>query len=174
LQNAVVVTLITNTKGELRMAVKQMSREGFKKLEQELEVLVTVKRKEIAEKLKVARSYGDLSENAEYDEAKNEQAILEAQISELQNTISNAVIVDDENISVDEIGMGSIIKIKKVGSDKVETLQIVGTNESNFKEHKISDESPIGKAALKKKVGDIFLVEAPAGEMEYEVVEISK
>lgn len=156
------------------MAVKQMSREGFKKLEQELEVLVTVKRKEIAEKLKVARSYGDLSENAEYDEAKNEQAILEAQISELQNTISNAVIVDDENISVDEIGMGSIIKIKKVGSDKVETLQIVGTNESNFKEHKISDESPIGKAALKKKVGDIFLVEAPAGEMEYEVVEISK
>jgi transcription elongation factor GreA len=156
------------------MAVKQMSREGFKKLEQELEVLVTVKRKEIAEKLKVARSYGDLSENAEYDEAKNEQAILEAQISELQNTISNAVIVDDENISVDEIGMGSIIKIKKVGSDRVETLQIVGTNESNFKEHKISDESPIGKAALKKKVGDIFLVEAPAGEMEYEVVEISK
>lgn len=156
------------------MAGKQMSREGFQKLEKELEYLITVKRKDIAEKLKVARSYGDLSENAEYDEAKNEQAILEAQISELQNTVSNAVIVDDENISVDEIGMGSIIKIRRSGTDKIETLQIVGTNESDFKNRKISDESPIGKAAMKKKVGDIFIVDAPSGEIEYEVVEISK
>lgn len=156
------------------MASKQMSREGYQKLEKELEYLITVKRKDIAEKLKVARSYGDLSENAEYDEAKNEQAILEAQISELQETISNAVIVDDENISIDEVGMGSIIKIQRKGSDNTETLQIVGTNESSFRDHKISDESPIGKAALKKKVGDVFLVDAPAGEIEYKIIEISK
>lgn len=156
------------------MAGKQMSREGFQKLEKELEFLITVKRKDIAEKLKVARSYGDLSENAEYDEAKNEQAILEAQIAELQNTVSNAIIVDDTDISIDEVGMSSIIKIRRVGTDKVETLQIVGTNESNFKEHKISDESPIGKAAMKKKVGEIFIVDAPVGEIEYEILEISK
>ncbi len=82
--------------------------------------------------------------------------------------------MEDDNISVDEIGMGSIIEIRRVGTDKIERLQIVGTNEANFKEGKISDESPIGKSALKKRVGDTFLVEAPAGELEFEVVAISK
>lgn len=157
------------------MVGKQMSRSGYNKLKEELEYLITVKRKEIAEELKVARSYGDLSENAEYDEAKNNQAMLEAQISELQNTISNAIVVEDDSVSLDQIGMSSIITIKRVGSDTPpETLQIVSSNESNFKEHKISDESPIGKAALGKKVGDVFMVIAPAGEIEYEVLEISK
>ncbi len=157
------------------MAVKkQMSQEAFEKLEKELAYLVTVKRAEVAQKLKEARSFGDLSENAEYDEAKNEQAILEAQISELQYTIDNAEIVSDENISVDEIGMSSIMKIRRVGSDKIETFTIVASNQVNVKEGKISDESPIGKAALKKKVGDLFIVNAPIGDMEYEVIEISK
>ena len=82
--------------------------------------------------------------------------------------------MEDDNISVDEIGMGSIIEIRRVGTDKIERLQIVVTNEANFKEGKISDESPIGKSALKKRVGDTFLVEAPAGELEFEVVAISK
>ena len=153
------------------MAKKQMSREGYEKLEQKLSYLITVRRAEVAQKLKEARSFGDLSENAEYDEAKNEQGILEAEIAELQITLENAEIVEDDNISVDEIGMGSIIEIRRVGTDKI---QIVGTNEANFKEGKISDESPIGKSALKKRVGDTFLVEAPAGELEFEVVAISK
>lgn len=156
------------------MAKKQMSREGFEKLQNELNELITTKRKEVAQKLKEARSYGDLSENAEYDEAKNEQAILEAQIAELQHTLDNAEVVDDAAISVDEIGMSSKIKIKRVGTDKIETFTIVGTNHANVKEGKISDESPIGKAAMRKKVGDVFTVSAPAGELKFEVLEISK
>lgn len=156
------------------MALKKMSRESYDKLVAELDDLKINKRREVAERLKVARSYGDLSENAEYDEAKNEQAILEAQIAELQYTIDNADIVDDSNISVDEIGMSSKITIKRVDTGKTETFTIVGTNHANVREGLISDESPIGKAAMKKKVGDIFIVEAPAGELKFEVIEISK
>ena len=156
------------------MATKKMSRESYEKLVAELDDLKINKRKEVAERLKVPRSYGDLSENAEYDEAKNEQAILEAQINELQYTIDNAEIVDDDNISVDEIGMSSKITIKRLDTGKTETFTIVGTNHANVKEGLISDESPIGKAAMKKRVGDTFIVEAPAGELKFEVVEISK
>lgn len=156
------------------MAAKKMSRESYNKLVAELDDLKINKRKEVAERLKIARSYGDLSENAEYDEAKNEQAILEAQIAELQYTIDNADIVEDSNISIDEIGMSSKITIKRLDTGKVETFTIVGTNHANVRDGLISDESPIGKAALKKKVGDIFIVEAPAGEISFEVLEISK
>jgi len=156
------------------MATKKMSRESYDKLVAELDDLKINKRKEVAERLKVARSYGDLSENAEYDEAKNEQAILEAHIQELQYTIDNAEIVDDDSISVDEIGMSSKITIKRLDTGKIETFTIVGTNHANVREGLISDESPIGKAAMKKRVGDIFIVEAPAGELKFEVVEISK
>ena len=156
------------------MATKKMSRESYDKLVAELDDLKINKRKEVAERLKVARSYGDLSENAEYDEAKNEQAILEAHIQELQYTIDNAEIVDDESISVDEIGMSSKITIKRLDTGKLETFTIVGTNHANVREGLISDESPIGKAAMKKRVGDVFIVEAPAGELKFEVVEISK
>jgi len=156
------------------MAAKKMSRESYDKLVAELDDLKINKRKEVAERLKVARSYGDLSENAEYDEAKNEQAILEAQIKELQFTVDNAEIIEDSNISVDEVGMSSKITIKRLDNGKVQTFTIVGTNHANVKEGKISDESPIGKAAMKKKVGDIFIVEAPAGELRFELIEISK
>lgn len=156
------------------MAKKQMSREGYEKLRLELDELITKKRKEVAQKLKEARSYGDLSENAEYDEAKNEQAILEAQIAELQHTLDNAEVVDDASISVDEIGMSSVVTLKRLDTGKIQTFTIVGTNHANVKEGKISDESPIGKAAMKKKVGDVFSVNAPAGELKFEVLEISK
>ncbi|MDE6501234.1 MAG: transcription elongation factor GreA [Ruminococcus sp.] len=154
------------------MAVKKMSRESYNKLVAELDDLKINKRKEVAERLKVARSYGDLSENAEYDEAKNEQAILEAEIAELQYTIDNAEIID--NASTDEVGMSSIITIKRLDNGKIETFTIVGTNHANVREGKISDESPIGKSAMKKKVGDVFMVEAPAGELRFEILEISK
>ena len=153
---------------------KQMSRSNYEKLVLELDDLKINKRKEVAERLKVARSYGDLSENAEYDEAKNEQAILEAHIQELQYTLDNAEIVDDSNISVDEIGMSSKITIKRLDTGVVQTFTIVSTNHANVREGKISDESPIGKAAMKKRVGDVFIVEAPAGELKFEVIEISK
>ncbi len=153
---------------------KQMSREGYEKLEQELSYLITVKRAEVAQKLKEARSFGDLSENAEYDEAKNEQGILEATIAEMENTLANAEIVEDEYISTNEVGVGSTIEIKRSDRDKIEKFKIVGTTEANPAEGKISDDSPIGKAALKKKVGDVFTVEAPVGELQFEIISISK
>ncbi len=156
------------------MDKKMMSREGYENLKAQLNELITVQRPEIAQKLKEARSYGDLSENAEYDEAKNDQAQLEAKIAQLQYTLDHAVVVENENISLEEIGMGSIMTIKDLASGEVEELKIVGTNEANFFENKISDESPIGKAAMKKRVGDTFIVETPNGELRYEVVGISK
>ncbi|MDD6083102.1 MAG: transcription elongation factor GreA [Oscillospiraceae bacterium] len=153
---------------------KQMSREGYEKLEKELDYLITVRRAEVAQKLKEARSFGDLSENAEYDEAKNEQGILEATIAEMENTLANAEVVDDDSISTNEVGVGSTIEIKRVDKDKTEKFKIVGTTEANPAEGKISDDSPIGKAAIKKKVGDVFTVEAPVGELQFEVISISK
>lgn len=108
-----------------------VSREGFAKLEADLDYLITVRRSEVAEKLKEARSFGDLSENAEYDEAKNEQGILEARIAELENIIANAVVVDDDDISITEIGVGSIVKIRDLEFDEIEELQIVGSTESD-------------------------------------------
>jgi len=147
-----------------------VSKEGYKKLEEELNYLVTVKRSEVAEQLKEARSYGDLSENAEYDEAKNAQALLEARINELETQISNAVIVEAAN--ADEISIGSKVKLLDLETNEIEELEIVGSTESDPDNAKISDESPIGKAALKKKIGDVFEVQAPIGVLKFEVVEI--
>lgn len=158
----------------MAMIKKKISREGYDKLEKDLEFLITVKRAEVAEKLKEARSFGDLSENAEYDEAKNEQGILEARIAEMELYLANAEIVDDAEVSVHEIGIGSKIKIKDLEYGDVESLQIVGSTESDPDKNKISDESPIGKAALNKRVGDIFEVESPSGLIKFEVLEISK
>lgn len=156
------------------MAKKQISQSGYNKLNEELDFLITVKRAEMAQKLKEARAQGDLSENAEYDEAKNEQAILEARIAEIQYTLDNSEVVADDDISVDEVGLGSTIRLHNFRTGKTETFQIVSSNEASFKDGKISDESPIGKGALKKKVGDTFIVEAPVGELKFEVLEISK
>ncbi|MCD8005953.1 MAG: transcription elongation factor GreA [Oscillospiraceae bacterium] len=151
-----------------------ISRDGFNKLQEELEYLVTVRRKEVAERLKEARSYGDLSENAEYDEAKNEQGMLEAQIADLEVVIANAIIVDDDSLSLDEVGVGSYVKLKDFDMDEILTYQIVGSTESDPDNNKISDESPIGRACLKKKVGDIFEVEVPSGTLKFEVLGIDR
>lgn len=158
------------------MAVKKVkvSAEGYAKLEKELEYLVTVRRAEVAQKLKEARAFGDLSENAEYDEAKNEQGILEANISELEVTIANAIVVDDANISSDEVSIGSFVKLKDLELDEIETLQIVGSTEADPDNNKISDESPIGLAALKKHIGDVIEVEAPMGVIKMEIIDISR
>ena len=158
------------------MAVKKirMSAEGFKDLEKQLEYLKNVRRAEVAQKLKEARSFGDLSENAEYDEAKNEQAILEADIADIEMKISNAEVVSDEDLSTDEIGVGSIVKLKDLEFDEILELQIVGSTEADPENNKISEDAPIGIAALKKKVGDILEVEAPMGIIKMEVLEISK
>ena len=151
-----------------------ISRKGYDKLQEQYDYLVNVKRREVTQKLKEARSFGDLSENAEYDEAKNEQAQVEQQIMELKYRLDNSTVVEDEDISITEIGIGSIVKVRDLEFDEIETLQIVSSVESDPDNNKISDESPIGKAALKKKVGDIFEVEAPVGIIKFEVLEISK
>ena len=158
------------------MAAKQnvMSKEGYDKLQEKLNYLITVRRAEVATKLKEARSFGDLSENAEYDEAKNEQGILEAEINELEYIISNAKVVDDSEISLDEVSVGCIIKLRDVEFDEIETMAIVGSTEADPDNGKISDESPIGMAVLKKKVGDIVQVEAPVGIIKFEILDISK
>lgn len=150
-----------------------VSRSGFVKLQEELEYLVTVRRKEVAEKLKEARSYGDLSENAEYDEAKNEQGMLEAQIADLEAMIANAVIVDEDSLNKDEIGIGSIVTLYDYDMEEEWEIQIVGSNESDPDDNKLSDESPIGKACLKKHKGEVFEVEVPAGTLKFKVVDIS-
>ena len=158
------------------MAVKKirMSAEGLKDLEKQLEYLKKVRRAEVAQKLKEARSFGDLSENAEYDEAKNEQAILEAEIVDVEMKINNAEVVSDSDLSTDEIGVGSYVKLKDLELDEVMELQIVGSTEADPENNKISEDAPIGIAALKKKVGDILEVEAPIGVIRMEVLEISK
>lgn len=151
-----------------------MTEEGLKNLEQELENLKTVKRKEIAEKIKVALSFGDLSENSEYDEAKNEQAITEARIAEIEAILKKAKVIDQHELSTEIIHVGSVVKVLEIGSNEEHTYRIVGSNESNPMEGKISDESPVGKGLLDHKVGDKIMIETPGGNCEYEVIEISK
>lgn len=152
----------------------KMSAAGLERLERELEHLITVRRAEVAQKLKEARSFGDLSENAEYDEAKNEQGILEARIQELEITVANAVIVDDADIKETEIGVGSIVEILDLELDEKMTLQIVGSTEADPENNKVSDESPIGRAAIGKKAGDVIEVEAPVGVIKMEILSIGK
>lgn len=136
--------------------------------------LKTVRRKEVSEKIKVALSFGDLSENSEYDEAKNEQAMVEARIAEVEQMLKNASVLDESGITTDTIGVGSVIKIKHLKLGKEDTYKIVGSTEAAPLQKKISDESPVGKAMLGHHVGDIVDVEAPAGIIQYEVLEIGK
>lgn len=156
--------------------VKQvlLTDDGLRNLEQELEYLKTVKRKEIAEKIKVALSFGDLSENSEYDEAKNEQAITEARIADIESMLKNVKIIDKSELSTEVIHIGSNIKVNDVEFDEVCDYQIVGSNEADPANGRISDESPVGKGLLGHKVGDRVEIETPAGTMMYEVLEISK
>lgn len=148
--------------------------EGLKKLIDELEYLKTVKRKEMSEKIKVAISFGDLSENSEYDEAKNEQAFVEARIAEIEAMLKRVKVVDEDDLSTEHVNVGSKIKVRDLEFNEIESYHIVGSSEIDPLNGKISDESPIGKALLRRKVGDIVDVETPDGVMQLEIVEISK
>ena len=162
------------------MAGKQviLTQEGLEKLEQELEELKSVKRKEIAEKIKVALSFGDLSENSEYDEAKNEQAIMEARIADIEVTLKNVKVIDESELSNENIHIGSKVEARvnnpRTGKTDVYNYKIVGSNEADPLSGNISDESAVGKALLGHGIGDKIEVEVPAGMMEYEVLAISK
>ena len=151
-----------------------MTYEGVKKLEDELEHLKTVKRKEITEKIKVALGYGDLSENSEYDEAKNEQAFTEGRIIQLENMLKNAEVVDENDISTDVVSIGSKVKVKDYEFDEEVDYTIVGSAEADPMEFKISNESPVGRGLMGKKVGDIVEVTVPGGVIKFEVLEIRR
>ena len=153
---------------------KAMTQAEVKELEIQLDELKTIKRKEVAEKIKVARSFGDLSENSEYDEAKNEQAMVEAQILELETMLKNVELIDTEVLSTDTVEIGLNIKLYDNKYKEELSYQIVGSNSADPSKGKISDESPLGKALKGKKVGDIVEVEAPGGVMTFKILEISK
>ena len=151
-----------------------LTQEGYNKLEEELEYLKAVKRKEVAERLKVAISFGDLSENAEYDEAKNEQAKLEEQILKLDEKLRKAVIIDESQIDLNIVTVGSIVKVFDFDFDEEVEYVIVGSAEADPFEGKISNESPVGSALVGKKVGDIVEVSVPDGINKFEVLGIRR
>ena len=151
-----------------------MTYEGVKKLEEELEYLKTVRRKEITEKIKVALGYGDLSENSEYDEAKNDQAFVEGRILQLENMLKNAVVVDENEIPKDVVSVGSIVKVKDYEFDEEVEYIMVGSAEADPMNFKISNESPVGKALIGKKVGDVVEVSTPNGVNKFEILGIRR
>ena len=147
---------------------------SYQKLKEELDYLKNVKRKEAAENVGIARSFGDLSENSEYDEAKNEQAKKEAQISELEETISHAKVISDHEIQTDMVNVGISVTVYDMDYDEEVEYQIVSSREVDPLENKISDQSPIGKALIGTKVGDIISVEVPDGVAKFKVMKIEK
>ena len=155
-----------------------LTKEGLQKLEDELTELRSVKRKEIAEKIKVALSFGDLSENSEYDEAKNEQAIIEARIADIEVMLKNVKVIDENELSNENIHIGSKVEVRvtnpTTGNNSVANYKIVGSNEADPLSGNISDESLVGKSLLGHSIGDKIEIEVPAGVMEYEVLTISK
>jgi len=148
--------------------------EGLQKYESELEHLKVVKRKEVAQKIKEAREQGDLSENAEYDAAKDEQRDIEARIEELEKILKNAEVVDEDEVDLDKINIGCLIKILDVEFNEELEYKIVGSTEANSLKGKISNESPVGKALMGHKVGDTVEVETQAGLLSYKVLEIQR
>ena len=151
-----------------------MTYEGLKKLEDELEFLKTVKRKEITEKIKVALGYGDLSENSEYDEAKNEQAFNEGRILQLETMLKNAEVVDESEISTDKVSVGCIVRVMDYDFDEEVEYTIVGSAEADPMNNKISNEAPVGEALLNKKVGDVVEANIPGGVAKFEILEIRR
>lgn len=151
-----------------------LTQEGLDNLKNELENLKTVRRKEVAEKIKVALSFGDLSENSEYDEAKNEQAIMESRILEIEAMLKNVKVIDEGELSTDRIHVGSKIKVHDVSFDETLDYRIVGSSEADPREGRISDESPVGAALLGHKKGQTVVVKTPGGDVKYKILEIYK
>jgi transcription elongation factor GreA len=148
--------------------------EGLKKLEEELDKLKTVRRKEVAERIKQALAFGDISENSEYDEAKNEQAQLEERIAKLESMLRNAKLIDDDEISTEIVTLGSKVVVKDLEYDEEMEYTIVGSAEADPFNGKISNESPVGSALLGKKKGDIVEVQVPDGSIKYEIISITR
>jgi transcription elongation factor GreA len=140
-----------------------ITQEGLEKLKDEIEQLSTVKRREVAERIKEAREFGDISENAEYDDAKNEQALLEQRIAQLEERLRRAEVIDNKDIDTTEVGVGTVVHVKDQKSGDSQKFQVVGSAEANPIEHKLSNESPIGKALMGHKRNDVVSVDVPRG-----------
>ena len=155
---------------------KQMlyTQQGYQELVDELYRRTHEEREKIKNDIAVARSFGDLSENAEYDEARNDQAKNEARIKELEELIENAVILDESSVATDVVSLGSTVKVSNLDTGIESTFSLVGSNESNPMEGKISDQSPIGAALVSKKIGDTVSVEVPNGTVRFKVLEVSR
>lgn len=152
----------------------EFTRKGYEELEKKLDYLITVRRNQIAEQIAVARGFGDLSENAEYDEAKKEQAALEAQISELENIKRTAIIIEDDEISTDRVGIGTIVRVLDIEAGEEDEYAIVGARESDPYANRISSESPVGKALLDARKGDTVTATTPNGALRFKVLDIRR
>ena len=154
----------------------KLTRIRLAELEQELNYLKTIREKEVAEHLKEARSFGDLSENSEYDEAKNEQAQLYGRIAEIENIMAHVILIDDEESdeSSGKVGLGCTVKVRDVEFDETSVYCIVGSQEADPKNSMISDDSPFGRAMVGKGIGDIVVVEAPVGEVRFEILSVER
>jgi transcription elongation factor GreA len=157
------------------MASKEviLTQGGLEKLEKELEHLKSIKRREVAARIKTAISFGDISENSEYEDAKNEQAFIEGRIITLEKMLRNVRLIDDAETNGDKVGIGSTVILKDLEFDEDFKYTIVGSAEANPAENKISNESPVGKAILGKKINDTVEVSVPAGVLKYQVIKIS-
>ena len=147
---------------------------GLKKLEEELQTLKVVKRKEVAQKIKEAREQGDLSENAEYDAAKDEQRDIESRIEDVEKILKNAEVVDEDEVDIDKISVGCIVTVFDYEFDEEVEFAIVGSTESNSLANRISNESPVGAALLGKRIGEMVEVETQVGDFQYKVISIRK
>lgn len=151
-----------------------LTKNGFEKLKDELDHLMSAKRKEVAERLKEAKSFGDLSENSEYEDAKNEQAFIEGRIREIKHVMMHAHIIDTKNVKTDKVQVGLTATLKDLETGKIHDFKLVGSYEADPDLLQISHESPVGKAIIDKKVGDIVVIELPHGALRYRVEKIKK
>lgn len=151
-----------------------LTKEGLEKLENELETLKSSRREEVAERIKQAIAFGDISENSEYEDAKNEQAFIEGRILSLEKTLKNARLMTADEIRTDVVSLGAKVTLKQVSSGREVNVTLVASVESKLKDGKISDESPVGKAIMGQRVGTEVAVEAPAGIMKYKIVKVER
>ncbi len=151
-----------------------LSAEGLRKLEEKLEYLKTVKRHEVAERIRKARQFGDINENSEYEDAKNEQSFIEGEILHLEKLLRNAKLVDDVTVDPDVVGLWSRVRIEDLETGETMEYTIVGSTESDPGEHRISDESPVGRSILGHRAGDQVEVQVPAGTLKYKIIEVSR
>src|SRR5437868_13298930 len=149
-----------------------LTADGYKKLQEEIDHLRTEKRREVAERIRVAREFGDIAENAEYDDAKNEQAMLEHKIAQLEERVLSARVITKKEISKDAVSVGSHVRLRDMQANKTFEYHIVGSAEANPAENKLSNESPVGKAIMGKKKGDVVEVSAPRGSLKFKILEI--